>query len=133
MYSHDSNVKTACHEDKVRGLGAVWRDGHGDRVVPGKGQRPKSTLSVGHRVWLLPVLVLFGLSTVSEHPLRHSSSASFPGVSGYSDLFWKTPLPALLHLLPRLYVTASSSVDAAPLGNRNIPELCPAGRIFRWP
>lgn len=82
LLAHDKNVKTACHEDKVRGLGAVWRDGHGDRVVPGKDERPKSTLSVANRVWLLPILVLFVLSTVSEHPLRHSSSASSPGVSG---------------------------------------------------
>lgn len=132
--AHDKNVKTACHEDKVRGLGAVWRDGHGDRVVPGRDERPKSTLSVANRVWLLPILVLFVLSTVSEHPLRHSSSASSLGVSGVRvPVFWKTPLPALLHLLPRLYVTAYSSVDAVSLGNRNIPELCPAGRIFRWP
>lgn len=89
LLAHDKNVKTACHEDKVRGLGAVWRDGHGDRVVPRKDERPKSTLSVANRVWLLPILVLFVLSTVSEHPLRHSSSASSQE-SGY--LFWKTPI-----------------------------------------
>jgi hypothetical protein len=67
LAAHDTTVKTACHENKVRGLGALWR-GESDRVVREETEQcaagRKSKLSVANHVW--PLSILFVLSIVSE-------------------------------------------------------------------
>ncbi|KAL7947217.1 hypothetical protein V8C42DRAFT_317121 [Trichoderma barbatum] len=119
MYSaHDTTVRTACHEDKVRGLGAVWRDGDGDRVVPGRGQRPKSTLSFASRVWLLSTLVV--LSTLA-HLVLHDAKI-------YTAIFqlpWACQLLSLLHLHPTVLWPLSTLTSQLTVHDELICPLPP--------
>lgn len=72
------NYLLAAHDTgKVRGLGALWRDGDGDRVR--SVVRSNSRRRGAHRAWPL-LTVLLMLSLVSLRCL--SPLSSLPGISG---------------------------------------------------
>lgn len=112
LAAHDPTVKTACHRDKVRGLGASWRGGgESDRVVREQTEQcagRRSTQPVANQVWLLSMLLVL-LSLVSVAFISIVIWPSVPSCSG------KSPAPTSLHPVPRTYVTARHNPQWMPV------------------
>ncbi|UKZ95399.1 uncharacterized protein TrAFT101_010243 [Trichoderma asperellum] len=97
MYSaQDPTVKTACHQDKVRGLGASWRGGgESDRVVRGQTEQcagRRSTQPIANHVWLLSMLLV--LLALLVHLVLHDAKVD----ALIFQLPWACQLFSFLHL-----------------------------------
>lgn len=109
------NYLLAAHvTGKVRGLGALWRDGDGDRMRRRVVRRSGSRRRSAHGAWpLLSVLLMLSLVSLRCLP----PSVSLPGISGLParGVLEETP-PFIARLTPSRRNSLLLSGGRAPLG-----------------